>query len=170
MNIEQVVLAVLVLGWIVYKQVVGQYATAGKLTWLPPLLVVIGVYAVVQAHPTVTAAGAALIGAELVATVVLGVLRGRAVSLTTRDGYLYLRGGTPALLLWLVSIGVRVGVEVYAHGLGPATATLATSTIALSFGISLGVQGLVLRHRIRTDGRPLRPAQRRPSERATLGR
>ncbi|MFC7660773.1 hypothetical protein ACFQV8_36300 [Pseudonocardia benzenivorans] len=57
-NIEQILIAVLVLGWIVYRQVVGQYASGTKLTLLPLLLIVLGLYAVVEAHPTITAAGA----------------------------------------------------------------------------------------------------------------
>ncbi|MBN9111818.1 MAG: hypothetical protein J0I34_23915 [Pseudonocardia sp.] len=172
MNIEQILIAVLVLAWIVYRQVVGQYASRTKLIWLPLVLIVVGLYTVVQAHPTVTTVGGALIGAELVLTVVLGWVRGRAVSLETREGFLYLRGGVPALVLWLISIGMRVGVELFAHSIGGATAALATSTIALSFGISLAVQGLVLRQRIRRDGRPLQEDSRRGdrSARATLGR
>ncbi|GAY11816.1 hypothetical protein [Pseudonocardia sp. N23] len=172
MDIEQILIAVVVLGWIVWRQVVGQYASRTKLTWLPLVLVVLGVYTVVQAHLDITTTGAVLIGAEMLLTVVLGWVRGRAVSLETRDGFLYLRGGAPALVLWVVSIGMRVLVEVLAHGIGGSTAALATATIALSFGLSLGVQGIVLRQRIRNDGRPLQEDARRGGTRprATLGR
>ncbi|GJF07617.1 hypothetical protein [Pseudonocardia sp. D17] len=170
-NIEQILIAVLVLGWIVYRQVVGQYASGTKLTLLPLLLIVLGLYAVMEAHPTITAAGGALIGGELVLTVVLGWLRARAVSLETREGFLYLRGGVPALALWTISIATRVAIEIGAHHVDAATAALATSTVALSFGVSLAVQGIVLRRRIRQDGRPLRDGRRAErTGRATLGR
>lgn len=172
MNAEQILIAVLVLGWIVYRQVVGQFASRTKLTWLPLILIALGVYTVVQTHPTVTAVGTAVIGAELVLTIALGWIRGRAVGLETRDGFLYMRGGAPTLVLWAISIGMRVGIELWAHQIGGATAALATTTIALSFGLSLGVQGLVLRHRIRQDGRPLRDDSGRAESagRATLRR
>lgn len=134
---------------------------------LPLILLVIGFISASQAHLTAGAATMLVIGADLVLTAVLGAARGYSIQLSSRDGYLYQRGGLPTLALWLLSIAVRLGLELYAHRVGVGVA--ATSTLTLTFGVSLAVQALVLQTRIRTDGRPVRPADQRRQDRG-IGR
>lgn len=163
-------LTVAVLVWVVQRQFVGRFVSTRRSFTLPLVLGVLGVAAIAQAHVAWTAAALGWIALDLVLTVVLGAVRGRATTLSLRDGYLYQRGGVPTLLLWLLSIGVRVLVAVLAHGTsaGPAV----EASLLLTFGVSLGVQGLVLLARVRADGRPVAPAGTRRADRSpsTLSR
>jgi hypothetical protein len=153
-----------VLVWVVLRQFVGRFVSTRRVLTLPLVLCVLGVLAVAQAHIGWTATALGWVAIDVVVTGVLGVLRGFATTLSLRDGYLYQRGGVPTLVLWLLSIGARVLIAVLAHGTsaGPAV----EATLLLSFGISLGVQGLVMLARVRADGGPLAPRGARRTERS----
>jgi hypothetical protein len=146
-------LTVAVLVWVIRRQFVGRFVSTRRTLTLPLVLGVLGVVAIAQAHVPWTAAALGWIAIDLLITVVLGAVRGCATTLSLRDGYLYERGGVPTLVLWLLSIGARVLVAVLANGTsaGPAV----EASLLLTFGLSLGVQGLVLLARVRVDGRPL---------------
>jgi len=167
-NVDYALIALLLV-WIIVRQVRGRYVSPGRSAVLPLVLVVLGVGSAVGAPWTGLAV--AVVAAELVVTAALGVLRGALTHLTLREGYLYRRGGALGLALWVVSIGVRVLIEIGASAIGVGAA--AQATITLSFGVSLAAQALVLHRRVVADGRPLRPAARgrRPVPGgATLGR
>ncbi|MGI5125710.1 hypothetical protein ACQEVB_02730 [Pseudonocardia sp. CA-107938] len=157
-------LTLAVLVWVMRRQFVGRFVSTRRSLTLPVVLGVFGAVTVAQAHVEWTAAALAWIAIDTAVTVVLGAVRGCATTLTLRDGYLYQRGGVPTLLLWLLSIGARVLVAVLAHGTsaGPAV----EASLLLTFGISLGVQALVLLARVRADGRPVHPGVGRRAERA----
>ncbi|HEX4253340.1 MAG TPA: hypothetical protein VH008_36100 [Pseudonocardia sp.] len=156
MNLSTVVIVVLALGWVISRNLKGRFVATDKPYRLPLILIVIGAIEFGQAQPTITPVAVLVIGADLLLTAVFGVARGYSIGLGTRDGYLYQRGGALTLLLWALSIAVRVGLEFVAKGLGAGTA--ATATVLLTFGISLVVQALVLQNRVREDGRPVRPS------------
>jgi hypothetical protein len=168
-NYVEYVLIALVLVWIVGRQVSGRYVSPGRSAVLPAILIVLGI----ASAATVTWSGlaVALVAGELVVVAAMGVLRGSLTHLTLREGYLYQRGGALGLGLWVVTVGLRVLIELGASAIGVGAA--ANATIALSFGVSLAVQFVVLSRRVRADGRPLRPGDRgrRPAgDRATLDR
>ena len=162
------VITAAVLVWIVHRQFAGRFVASGRGLVLPLVLIVLGL----QQAGGVTwgAVAIAAVAGELLITAGLGVVRGFAVRLSIQDGYLFQRGGVPALVLWGVSIGVRILVEVFATGtaVGPAV----SATLMLSFGVSLAAQGAVIAARAKADGRPIRPSgDRRPAERrSTLER
>ncbi|GAA1856437.1 hypothetical protein GCM10009772_36020 [Pseudonocardia alni subsp. carboxydivorans] len=126
---------------------------------LPFVVIGIGVLTLAQARPEVTAAGVALLAAELVLAAGLGVLRGYAFRLGTRDGWAYRSGSAALLVAWVLTIGVRVGAGVLGGAVG-AGLLLSTSS-ALVFGGSLLVQSLVLRRRVTAAGLPVRPDEAR---------
>jgi membrane protein CcdC involved in cytochrome C biogenesis len=138
------VVVALVLVLVVARQF-RERPVSGRQAVVPLVLTAVGLYTLVQAHPAVTALGVVLTAVELVATAGLGVLRGNSVRLFERDGVLMQRGGAPTLVLWVVTIGVRIGLGALAAALGAGALTSATLT--LSFGISLLVQALVLQRR-----------------------
>ena len=159
MNLSTVLIVVLALGWVISRNLKGRFVATGeggKVYRLPLILIVIGVIEFGQAHPAITPVAVLVIGADLLLTAALGAARGYSIQLSTRDGYLYQRGGAPTLLLWALSIAVRVGLEFGAHSLGAGAA--ASGTVVLTFGVSLVVQAFVLQSRVREDGRPVRPA------------
>lgn len=163
------VLIAAALAWIVYRQFVGRYASPNRML-LPLVLIVLGLSQASGAHIGWSAGVIGVVALDLLVTVVLGAIRGQAIAFSTKDGYLYQRGGVLSLLLWLVSIGARVLFEVFTHGTAAAPATAATLT--LSFGASIAAQYAVLYFRIKNDGRPIRPSGDRRSapSRSTLGR
>ncbi|TCK20491.1 DUF1453 family protein [Pseudonocardia endophytica] len=166
MDIATILITVAVVGFVLYKQFTGQFVrTGGRETVLPFVLIGVGVLTVASVHPPVTALGVALLAVELVLAVGLGVARGLAFRLETRDGWLYRRGSVALLVAWVATIVVRVGAEVLGGGTG-AAALIATSS-ALVLGASLAVQGMVLRRRVAADGRPLRPTDGRRTARAS---
>lgn len=135
---------------------------------LPLIFCGIGLLALLQAHPAITAIGLAVVAGELLVTAGLGAARAAAVRLEVRDGRLYQRGGAPMLALWLLTIGMRVGTAVLAGPLGAGA--LSTATMTFSLGLSLLVQAAVLTRRVAADGRPVRPDAARAGSRgrATL--
>lgn len=137
---------------------------------LPAILVVLGLEQVVTADVRWGALAVLMVAADLLLAAGLGAVRGAAVRLSLRDGYLYRCGGGLSLALWAVSIGVRVLISVLADGTsaGPAVAT----TLTLGFGVSIAAQYTVLAARVRADGRPIRPTgdRRGPRARVTLDR
>ncbi|MCW0212915.1 MAG: hypothetical protein OJJ54_06125 [Pseudonocardia sp.] len=167
-GIGQLLLVALLVGWVLYRQVTGRFASPAAAVRLPLILTALGLLTLLGGHPQVTPWALGLVVLDLVLTAGLGLVRGAAVMLTERDGFLYQRGGGPAVALWVVTIGVRIGVGVLAAHTGAGA--LVESTLMLSFGISLLAQGLVLRHRALADGRPVKPASRAGRDRATLGR
>jgi hypothetical protein len=162
MNVSTVLIVVLALGWVISRNLKGRFVATGeggKAYRLPLVLIVLGVVEFGQTHPAITPVAVLVIGADLLLTAALGAARGYSIQLSTRDGYLYQRGGAPTLLLWALSIAVRVGLEFAAHSLGAGAA--ASGTVVLTFGVSLVVQAFVLQSRVREDGRPVRPATER---------
>ncbi len=159
MDATSLVITVAIVGLVLYKQFRGQFVGGSRDVKLPLILVGIGVLTLAQAHPEVTAAGVGLLAAELVLTAGLGVLRGYAFRLGTRDGWAYRSGSAALLVAWVLTIGVRVGAGVLGGTVG-AGLLLSTSS-ALVFGGSLLVQSLVLRHRVDAAGLPVRPAEPR---------
>lgn len=155
--------------WIIYRQFVGRFVTPGRSMVLPLVLVVWGLVQAVQADVRWGTLAVLVVAGDLVLTAALGAVRGAAIRLSLREGYLYRRGGVPSLVLWAVSIGVRVLVAVLAAGTsaGPAT----TATLTLGVGVSIATQYAVLAARVRADGRPIRPAgdRRGSGTRVTLG-
>jgi hypothetical protein len=138
------VAAVAVLALVVVRQLrerpVGDRAFA-----LPLVLTGVGLVTLVQAHPPLTATGVAIAAVELLVVAGFGVLRGRSVTLSVRDGVLVQRGGARTVVLWLLTIGVRIGLGVLAVALGAGALTQAT--LLLSLGASLAVQALVIQQR-----------------------
>ncbi len=156
--------------WIIYRQFVGRFVAQGATMVLPLILVVWGLVQAAQADIRWGTLAVLVVAGDLVLTAALGAVRGAAIRLSLREGYLYRRGGVPSLVLWALSIGVRVLIAVLAAGTsaGPATA----ATLTLGFGVSIAAQYAVLAARVRADGRPVRPAgdRRDARARATLDR
>lgn len=165
----EILLAAALVVWVLYRQVTGRFVRDGNTVWrLPLVLTAIGLFTLVRAHPALTGVPVAITAADLMITAGLGAVRGRAVRLETREGWLYQRGGLPMLALWVLTVGVRVGIGFAGAALGAGTLLGASTT--LSIGLSLLVQAAVLARRVADDGRPVLPAAdgRSGRERATL--
>jgi hypothetical protein len=135
------------LALVVYRQLLDRPVGTGQPYTVPLLITAVGVFVLVRAQVPVTGAGIALSLVELLAVAGLGVLRGRSIRLFRKDGVLHQRGGALTIGLWVLTIGVRVGLGVLAASVGAGALT--ESTLALSLGISLLVQAAVVQRRVR---------------------
>lgn len=169
-NLLDPLLVAALLVWVVSRQFAGRFVAPRTRIILPLVLVVIGVEQMVTGHVPLPPLAVGVLAADLLLTAALGAVRGGAIRLSVRDGYLHQRGGWPSLGLWLVSIAARLAVALpFAHtAAGPALA----ASLPLSFGAGLAAQYLVFGARVRADGRALRPASDRPVRpaRSTLRR
>jgi hypothetical protein len=146
----------LVVVWVLSRQLRGRFVTARttRIGVLSLVLVVYGLSQVWSAHLQWDAATAGLVAAELAVSAGFGAARGAAVRLTERDGYLYQQGGWLLVLLWLVTLGFRIGLTPL---VGAAHAAATNATVMISLAVTLVAQYAVLQARVRADGRPVLP-------------
>ncbi len=115
-------------------------------------------------HP-LTPGSAALLSMSAVASVAFGVVRGRTIELSVRDGELWERATWTTIVAgWGGLLVVRVGLIIAATAVGAELAASATS-IPLMLAITLATQMIVVRQRARRTGVAIAPAARRPRRR-----
>jgi hypothetical protein len=146
-----VAIAVFVFWRVIVKQLSGSTLSVRSLWLIPVILLVIGGSSTLSALPAASGTEIALLAADLVVLTVLGVIRGGSVALSTRDGFAFQKGTALTLILWLVTIGVRVGFGVLGARLD-ASGPLTSASIWLSVGLSIGVQNAVIYARVRKLG------------------
>jgi hypothetical protein len=156
MNSISYAVMALVLVWVLSRQLRGRFVTdrSTKIGVLSLILVLFGLNEVWNAHLHWDAATVAVVAAGLVVSAGFGAARGAAVRLTERDGYLYQQGGWLLVLLWVVTIALRIGATSL---VGAALAPAVGATVMISLAVTLVAQHAVLQARVRADGRPLLP-------------
>jgi hypothetical protein len=142
-----VAIAALVISRVVFRQLRGTTLTVRGMLLIPGILVLLGVENCAQALPKASGTEIALLGADLLVLLILGAARAASTNLTTRDGYAFQKGSVLTLILWLVTIGVRIG-----FGFVGASGPLTSASIALSLGLSIGVQNALIYARARRGG------------------
>jgi hypothetical protein len=140
----EIVLGVVVLGLIIYRQVVARPINAGGMR----LIVILGIIGVVETvqylqkyhgGPGTYAA----LGGSLVLAAVFGVLRAGTTRLWSQDGQVWTKGNWLTGLLWIVALGAHLGYDaLVAHG-HQSGGGVGTATVVLYLAVSLGVQRLV---------------------------
>lgn len=142
------VITALVLLWILYRQV---QVRPVRTSWVVPLVLVIaGVAALTSGsgggHRGLTATAIAVLIALLVLDAAgLGAVRALTVRLWREGGTVVRRGTWVTVLLWLVGLGVHLGVD--------AVARISDSSALLYLGVTLAAQRLVLQARAGDPGR-----------------
>jgi hypothetical protein len=153
--LNYVVVAALVV-WVLTRQLRARPVVVRKLFVLPVILVVVGVgslnSAISKGGSHFTGSDGTWLAIDLAATVVFGALRAASIRLYPQDGVLWRKGTWVTLVGWLLSFAVRavIGVLAADHG----ASVVASSGLALSFGVSLGVQGVVIYWRGLQAGAP----------------
>lgn len=154
-----VAVAGLVLYKVVYKQLRGTLLNRKSLVTMPLILVAVGGYLTLKALPGSSAAELGFLGVDLVVLAGLGVLRSTTTTLSVREGTTFQKGSAATLGLWVLTIGVRIGLVALATVLGVA-GPLSSASIALTLGVSIAVQNATTYRRIQLAGLPL--AERGP--------
>jgi hypothetical protein len=149
MTLGSILIYVGLIGYIGYRRVQGQPVKASRqLFALPVVLVVLGFLDVTQ--------GASLKSIAIVLTVIgavaafgLGLLRGRADTLSDRNGSLFMQWGKVSLLLFAGNIAVKLVLDLIGLAAGSTGSTVGKSLL-LTFGLTLLGEAIGLR--IRTQG------------------
>ena len=156
------VIAALV-AWVLTRQLQARPVVARKLFVLPVILVVVGVgslnNAISKNGGHLTSRDATWLAVDLAVTVVFGVIRGASVRLYPQGGVLWRRGTWVTLVGWALSFAARGAIGVLASDNGAKP--VASSALALSFGVSLAVQGAVIYLRGLRAGAPFAADPRR---------
>ncbi|MGI3785318.1 MAG: hypothetical protein ACRYG2_31575 [Janthinobacterium lividum] len=153
--LEPALVAVAAFVLIVYRQLRAQPVSAAGGARRPLVLAVVGLFLAGQyvLHHTVTTLGVVGLVVSLAVAAVLAFLRGRSVRLWRQNGTWWRRGTAPTLVLWFCSIGTHLGVDALVGVLDPTEGIgkgLGNATLLLYLGVSLGLQHLVVQHRVRT--------------------
>jgi hypothetical protein len=147
----QVIIGIAVLGWILYNQLRVRPFSPRRLR-IAGILGVVGLVEVVStagAHP-VSVVGWTLLVTGLVVGAALGLLRAATVRLWVRDGVVYTQGHAMTAALWIVGIGIHIGLDVLAGAIAPSANAVNSSSVLLFIAVSLGVQGLMTLRRARS--------------------
>ncbi|HEY2221314.1 hypothetical protein [Actinomycetospora sp.] len=144
----QVIVGIAVLGWILYNQLRVRQFTARRLR-IAGILGVVGLVEIVSsasAHP-VSVVGWTLLVTGLVIGAALGLIRAATVRLWVRDSAVYTQGHALTAALWIVGIGIHIGLDVLAGAVAPSANAVNSSSVLLFIAVSLGVQGLMTMRR-----------------------
>jgi hypothetical protein len=138
-------IGVLVLVWVIRRQMVERRLTTTRMLTIPILLIVLGLAESSSAFNRLNSptALALLLGGVLVGAVG-GAARAASQRLIRRDGVVYTRGTGWTMLLWLATVLVRVGMAALGAALH---APEGTGEILLFLGVTLAVQNVLLARR-----------------------
>lgn len=139
----QILLFVVIILWRLARKLRERpVKTDGRRWRLPLILTVVGAFETVSlthgAHPVkFDGADVAYLVLAGAASIVLGLVRGATVHVQDRGGQLTQRYTALTVVLWLATIGVRLGIDVVArHSFDVPSAVTGTS-ILMMFGLSL---------------------------------
>ncbi|MBV9846679.1 MAG: hypothetical protein JOZ47_16655 [Kutzneria sp.] len=138
-----ILIGALVVIRVISKQVTGSPVTPRQVVVMPTILIAAGLISVGPALGEASAGELALFGVDLIVLGLLGTARGVSTRLSMRDGRPFQKGTALTLLLWLATIGLRVGGGFLAAALGVG-GTLTTASMLLSIGLSIGVQNMTI--------------------------
>lgn len=149
-------IAALVIWRVIIRQLRGNTPTTRGLMLLPGILIVLGILNCAAPLSKASAGELGLLGIDLVLLIVLGTARATTTRLTVRNGYAFQKGTTLTLILWLVTIAIRVGVTLVGDRLG-VTGALTSASILLSLGLTVATQNAVVYLRIQRRGLRISP-------------
>ena len=149
----EIVLGVVVLGLLIYRQVIARPINAGGMR----LIVILGIIGVVEtvqylqkyhSGPWTYAA----LGGSLVLAAAFGVLRAGTMRLWSQDGQVWIKGNWLTGVLWILALGAHLGYDaLVSHGHDNGGG-VGTATVVLYLAVSLGVQRLVAQLRATRKG------------------
>lgn len=149
-NIAEIVLALAVVGLLIFRQLRWRTFDTARAARLPIVLAAIGVFSLARTSgPALTGTDAGLLAAELAISVGIGALMGRLAAFRpdpAGTGRLQTRTGWAGASLWFVLIAVRIAFDAFATTLGSHVLT-ETGVILLMVAASRGTAALITRAR-----------------------
>lgn len=150
-----IAIALVVLAWILVRQVQARPVTLRAMLVLPLALAVIGIVQITHVtthNGDLTSSQITWIAIDVGAAIVTGAIRAPTVRLFERAGELWRQGTRITVALWIVSIAIRVIIDLIGKRHGAGTAL--DHSLLLSFGVSLAAQYAVIAWRGHQTGIP----------------
>jgi hypothetical protein len=156
MNVLEILAVVVIVGFVIGRQLLGEPLRGKRLLVLPAVLVVIGAVELFGSHehPGSTAIGLIAVGAVVAA--VIGAAQGSMMRLESRQGTLWGQMPRRSLWLWVALIASRLVIEGLASGLGAHMAG-SGAAIFLTLGVNRLAQAAVVAPRAMASGIPFAP-------------
>ncbi|HEY0279785.1 MAG TPA: hypothetical protein VGC32_16100 [Solirubrobacterales bacterium] len=149
MGTEGLLIALVLLGWLLWRQLQVRELRRDRGYLLPLIVAAIGMFEVVrygEDHP-LGASGIALLAASLVVAAAFGAIRATTVRLWVDDGRLLRQGTLITAALWLIAIAVHLAGD---RVIAPHDADrIGAVSLLLYLGVSLAVQRAALGERAR---------------------
>jgi hypothetical protein len=146
-ELVNLLIGVLVLGWILYRQLQARPAKTDLR--LPLILGIVGIVQLTSFlgqhghHPGYVFA--ALAG-SLVIAVVLAAARAATIHIWVDNGQAWRKGTVLTAVLWIISLGAHLGYDYLVDGRG-ALAGLGAASLVLYFAVTYTVQRLIIQAR-----------------------
>ncbi|GAA1590657.1 hypothetical protein GCM10009804_53500 [Kribbella hippodromi] len=141
-----ILVGLLVLVRVIGRQVTGSLVTQRSLVVMPAILLGAGVLMLSSAMHTATTGELAFLVLDCVFLFGLGLARGASIRLTSTDQGLFQKGTSATLVLWLVTIGLRIGTSFAAAAIWPHS-SFGQATLALTIGITIAAQNAMVYRR-----------------------
>ena len=149
MNFANIAIGLVVLLWVLSKQVQKRPVREDRKPTILLVLLVLGVIQLAdffKGGPSATATVILLLVASFVLAAGFGVVRAYTVRLWRADGQLWRQGTWVTVVLWILAIGIHLGLDYAIDGSGAAKG-LSGASIMLYLAVSLGAQRLVVQSR-----------------------
>ncbi len=144
----EVALGVIVLGLLIYRQLVSRPVNASGMR-IVVIIAVIGLIEAFQYLQKYHAGGVtyAALGGSLVLAAVFGALRASTVRIWLQGGQPWTKGNWLTAALWVVAFAAHLGYDALvapSHGNGGG---VGAATVVLYLAVSLGIQRLIVQQR-----------------------
>jgi len=157
-----VVLAVLVAGFVlvrvVGRQLVGSLVTQRSLFVLPGALLALGLFSLWPVLHQASVGELAFLLLDCVVLLGFGVARGASLRLTRTPEGLWQKGTTATLLLWLLTIAIRVAGSFASHALWPHS-PVSQASLVFTIGLTIAAQSAAVYRRAQNQHIPLATQQ-----------
>lgn len=171
-NLATGIIALLLVGWVIYRQLTWQVVKPSRMWRMPLILAVIGLVelAQIKGNTPLSIADIAIVGTELILALAIGAAMGVLARFRTRperesdvasgrpDGQssawdptrtvVESRTGGWGAALWIVMIAVRVGIEFGARSIDNSALIASTGIILLVIAANRLARVLVINYRM----------------------
>ncbi|GAA2815792.1 hypothetical protein [Kribbella solani] len=154
-----ILVGLLVLVRVIGRQVTGSLVTQRSLVLMPAILLGAGVLSLSSVLHTATTGELAFLVLDCVVLLGLGLARGASIRLTQTEQGLFQKGTSATLVLWLLTIGLRIGTSFAAGALWPH-GTFAQATLVLTIGVTIAAQNAMVFRRSQALHIPFAVAER----------
>ncbi|MFJ3384943.1 MULTISPECIES: hypothetical protein [unclassified Curtobacterium] len=151
--LANILIGLALVGFLAYRQATWRFLDPARVWRMPMVMAVVGVVVLAQTKASITTTDIVFLGIEALVSVAVGLSMGsitkfRTVSTPDDKGRtLQSRTGWSGAGLWVVLIGVRIGLDVLGGHLG-AHLLSSTGAVLLMLAINRAARALVLDQRI----------------------